>query len=189
MTTDVAAAKFPARFHDYRDLPGDRVLPCADPVSVSRSCSFSAGASISSTASVSAARHHQWGRFIVSPAILWTAMGMLMLLFRTLLWFRYRTPPLATMDERTAADGNHPRIQRRRDGRALDRIGRARTLSARAARGVRRRRRQRRRHLAAHPARRTAISRHRHAAPLRPQPRQARGARSRIPPRVAARSW
>jgi hyaluronan synthase len=46
---------------------------------------------------VSAARHHEWGRFIVSPAILWTGMGMLMLMLRTLLWFRYRTPPLATM--------------------------------------------------------------------------------------------
>ncbi|MGH8400767.1 MAG: glycosyltransferase, partial [Gammaproteobacteria bacterium] len=41
------------------------------------------------------AREHQWTRFIVSPGILWMAMGMLMLLFRTLLWFRYRTPPAA----------------------------------------------------------------------------------------------
>ena len=48
---------------------------------------------------ISAARHHQWGRFIVSPAILWAGMGMLMLLLRTLLWFRYRTPPLATMTD------------------------------------------------------------------------------------------
>jgi hyaluronan synthase len=42
------------------------------------------------------ATEHQWTRFIVHPAILWMAMGMLMLLFRTLLWFRYRTPAAAT---------------------------------------------------------------------------------------------
>ncbi|MGA8258581.1 MAG: glycosyltransferase [Arenicellales bacterium] len=38
---------------------------------------------------------HEWSRFIVHPGIAWMAMGMLMLLFRTLLWFRYRTPPAA----------------------------------------------------------------------------------------------
>jgi hyaluronan synthase len=35
---------------------------------------------------------HHWTRFIVHPSILWMLMGLLMLLFRTLLWFRYRTP-------------------------------------------------------------------------------------------------
>lgn len=44
-----------------------------------------------------AARHKEWGRLMVAPAILWALMGMSMLLFRTLLWFRYRIPPLASM--------------------------------------------------------------------------------------------
>ena len=38
---------------------------------------------------------HQWTRFIVHPSILWMVMGFLMLMFRTLLWFRYRTPQVA----------------------------------------------------------------------------------------------
>jgi hyaluronan synthase len=41
------------------------------------------------------AREHEWTSFIVHPAILWMFMGMLMLIFRTLLWFRYRTPSAA----------------------------------------------------------------------------------------------
>jgi hyaluronan synthase len=96
MTTDAAAASFPARFHDYRDLPGDAfyraLILFGFAVVLYLSWRFDIFHGV-----VSAARHHQWGRFVVSPAILWAAMGMLMLLFRTLLWFRYRTPPLATM--------------------------------------------------------------------------------------------
>ena len=42
-----------------------------------------------------AAEEHHWTRFIVHPSILWMLMGLLMLLFRTLLWFRYRLPPVA----------------------------------------------------------------------------------------------
>ncbi|MDE2091950.1 MAG: glycosyltransferase family 2 protein [Gammaproteobacteria bacterium] len=42
-----------------------------------------------------AAEEHQWTRFIVHPSLLWMLMGFSMLLFRTLLWFRYRTPPVA----------------------------------------------------------------------------------------------
>ena len=45
-----------------------------------------------------AAAEHQWTRFIVQPGILWMLMGLTMLSFRTLLWFRYRTPPVATLD-------------------------------------------------------------------------------------------
>jgi hyaluronan synthase len=96
MTTDIAAAKSPARIHDYRDIPGDEFYRAfilfGFAVVLVLSWRFDIFHGV-----ISAARHHQWGRFIVSPAILWTAMGMLMLLFRTLLWFRYRTPPLATM--------------------------------------------------------------------------------------------
>ena len=96
MTTDAAAASFPARFHDYRDLPGDAfyraLILFGFSVVLYLSWRFDIFHGV-----ISAARHHQWGRFIVSPAILWTGMGMLMLMLRTLLWFRYRTPPLATM--------------------------------------------------------------------------------------------
>ncbi|EQD43413.1 Glycosyl transferase, family 2 domain protein, partial [mine drainage metagenome] len=35
----------------------------------------------------------------VRPAMLWAAMGSLMLLFRTLLWYRYRTPRSADMEQ------------------------------------------------------------------------------------------
>jgi hyaluronan synthase len=42
------------------------------------------------------ARRHEWGRFVVAPALIWAAMGMAMLLFRTLLWFRYRPAALAS---------------------------------------------------------------------------------------------
>lgn len=98
MTTDIAVAKSPPRVHDYRDLPGDEfyrafiLLGFALVLVLSWHFDIFHGI-------VSAARHHQWGHFIVSPAILWAGMGMLMLLFRTLLWFRYRTPPLATMSD------------------------------------------------------------------------------------------
>ncbi|HKE49573.1 MAG TPA: glycosyltransferase [Rhodanobacteraceae bacterium] len=96
MTTDIAAAKARPRAHDYRDLPGDDIYRAlilfGFAIVLFLSWHFDIFHGV-----VSAARHHQWGRFVVSPAILWTSMGMLMLLVRTLLWFRYRTPPLATM--------------------------------------------------------------------------------------------
>ena len=98
MTTDAAAARFPARFHDYRDLPGDALYRAlilfGFGIVLFLSWRFDIFHGV-----ISAARHQQWGRFIVSPAILWAGMGMLMLLLRTLLWFRYRTPSLATMDD------------------------------------------------------------------------------------------
>jgi len=97
MPTDRAAALFPARFHDYRDLPGDAfyraLIVFGFAVVLYLSWRFDIFHGV-----VSAARHHQWGRFVVSPAILWTGMGMLMLLLRTLLWFGYRTPPIATIE-------------------------------------------------------------------------------------------
>src|SRR5574340_1382850 len=45
------------------------------------------------------AEEHHWTRFIVHPSILWMLMGVLMLVFRTLLWFRYRTPESAVYTE------------------------------------------------------------------------------------------
>ena len=96
MTTDIAAASPRTHVHDYRDLPGDEfyraLIVFGFAIVLFLSWRFNIFHGV-----VSAARHHQWGRFIVSPAILWTSMGMLMLLLRTLLWFRYRTPPLGTM--------------------------------------------------------------------------------------------
>ena len=46
-----------------------------------------------------AAQEHQWTRFIVHPGILWMLMGFSMLTFRTLLWFRYRNPPIAVFSD------------------------------------------------------------------------------------------
>ena len=98
MTTEITAAESSIRFHDYRDLPGDHLyralILIGFAVVLFLSWRFEIFRGV-----ISAARHHQWGHFLVSPAILWAGMGMLMLLLRTLLWFRYRTPPLATMDD------------------------------------------------------------------------------------------
>jgi hyaluronan synthase len=46
-----------------------------------------------------AMEHHHWARFIVHPSLLWMLMGTLMIGFRTLLWFRYRTPAAAPFAE------------------------------------------------------------------------------------------
>lgn len=50
----------------------------------------------------SAAAEHPWTRYVVRPSLLWAAMGGLMLAFRTLLWFRYRTPPAAKLADAPA---------------------------------------------------------------------------------------
>ncbi len=44
-------------------------------------------------------REYGWLGYVARPSLLWAGMGMLMLLYRTLLWFRYRTPPVATLDD------------------------------------------------------------------------------------------
>ena len=46
-----------------------------------------------------AVERHRWWRLIVSPSLVWAFMGLVMLLFRTLLWFRYRTFASATMED------------------------------------------------------------------------------------------
>ena len=38
-----------------------------------------------------------WSRLVIRPSILWAFMGILLLIFRTLLWFRYRPFPSADM--------------------------------------------------------------------------------------------
>jgi hyaluronan synthase len=45
-----------------------------------------------------AAEAHAWGRLATRPGVLWGAMGTLMLLVRTILWFRYRPEDPVTMD-------------------------------------------------------------------------------------------
>jgi hyaluronan synthase len=38
-----------------------------------------------------------WAKYVERPSVLWAAMGTLLLLFRTVLWFRYRPAPPSTM--------------------------------------------------------------------------------------------
>src|SRR6185312_11828380 len=45
------------------------------------------------------AHQYGWLGYVARPSLLWAGMGLLMLLFRTLLWFRYRIPPVATMED------------------------------------------------------------------------------------------
>ena len=44
-----------------------------------------------------AAEHGRWGKLMARPSILWMAMGFSLLVFRTVLWFRYRPFPAAGM--------------------------------------------------------------------------------------------
>jgi hyaluronan synthase len=47
-----------------------------------------------------ASHAHPWSRFITRPSILWASMGMLLIVFRTVQWFRYR--PAAPAEPATA---------------------------------------------------------------------------------------
>lgn len=42
---------------------------------------------------------HEWAAFIARPSAIWLATGIALLLFRTLLWYRYRPAPLATAED------------------------------------------------------------------------------------------
>jgi hyaluronan synthase len=42
---------------------------------------------------------HEWAAFIVRPSAIWLATGITLLLFRTLLWYRYRPMPPATPED------------------------------------------------------------------------------------------
>jgi len=44
---------------------------------------------------VQAAEHHRWARFLIFPSMLWITMGMLLLVFRTLVWIAYHPFPSA----------------------------------------------------------------------------------------------
>lgn len=46
-----------------------------------------------------AVRKHHWTRFFIRPSILWATMGIVMLLFRTLLWFCYRPYKAASEED------------------------------------------------------------------------------------------
>ena len=41
----------------------------------------------------------RWAHLIIRPAILWSLMGSLLLAFRTVLWFRYKSAPSANMQD------------------------------------------------------------------------------------------
>ncbi len=43
------------------------------------------------------AQKYRWMRLIIRPSILWGTMGIALLAFRTMLWFRYKSPAPATM--------------------------------------------------------------------------------------------
>ncbi len=103
MTLDVRAPLLPdsRMTFDYRDMPGDHMYRAAILLAFGLVVAASWYLQVFHGV-IHEARAHHWGRFIVSPAILWAAMGMLMLLFRTMLWFRYRTPALATLDDAPA---------------------------------------------------------------------------------------
>ncbi len=45
-----------------------------------------------------AAESHHWVRFWIRPSMFWVSMGILLLLFRTAVWMRYRPFPAAEMD-------------------------------------------------------------------------------------------
>ncbi len=43
------------------------------------------------------AEKYRWARMIIRPSMLWGAMGMVLLAFRTILWWRYRSSPPANL--------------------------------------------------------------------------------------------
>ena len=45
------------------------------------------------------AKSAQWARFVIRPAVIWGMMGSLLLIFRTLLWFRYKPFAPAEIEE------------------------------------------------------------------------------------------
>jgi hyaluronan synthase len=48
---------------------------------------------------VDALARHDWTTLMIRPSVLWVAMGLALLVFRTGLWLRYRPFPSATMDD------------------------------------------------------------------------------------------
>lgn len=47
---------------------------------------------------VMAAEHHHWARLLIVPSMLWITMGTLLLVFRTIVWMRYRPFPSAMLE-------------------------------------------------------------------------------------------
>lgn len=45
------------------------------------------------------AENYRWARLLIRPSMLWAAMGALLLGFRTILWFRYRSWPAETLTD------------------------------------------------------------------------------------------
>ena len=86
--------------HDYHTIPGDRYYRLAILLGLGLVMLASWQLQVFHGV-IHIAREHGWAALVVRPAMLWAGMGMLMLLFRTLLWFRYRTP-------RSAVPGDAP---------------------------------------------------------------------------------
>ena len=96
--SDHAATLEPWRIqhaHDYHARPGDRAWRLL--ILLGLAALLLLGARLRLFEGVLALLHARgWAPLVVQPALAWTAMGLLMLMLRTLLWFRYRTPPVAT---------------------------------------------------------------------------------------------
>lgn len=84
--------------HDYHAMPGDRYYRLAILLCLGLMLLASWHLQVFHGV-IHLAREHDWASFIVRPAMLWAAMGALLLLFRTLLWYRYRTPPSTDMQQ------------------------------------------------------------------------------------------
>lgn len=52
---------------------------------------------------VQAAERHHWARLLIFPSMLWITMGMLLLVFRTLVWIAYHPFPSATYETAPSA--------------------------------------------------------------------------------------
>lgn len=85
------------RLHEYRDQPGDHLYRAAILFGLA-ALLFVSWQHPAFHGLLRSARHHEWGRYVVGPAAAWAGLGLLMLMLRTALWFRYRTPPLADLD-------------------------------------------------------------------------------------------
>jgi hyaluronan synthase len=85
------------RLHEYRDQPGDHFYRAAILFGFA-ALLYVSWRHPAFHGLLRSARHHEWGRHLVGPAAAWAVLGLLMLMLRTALWFRYRTPPLADFD-------------------------------------------------------------------------------------------
>ncbi len=98
MATDAGGLPASATTHDYHLRPGDAFYRAAILIGfvvvLLASWRLHAFSGL-----IHSTREYGWLGYVAKPSLLWAGMGMLMLLFRTMLWFRYRTPELATLED------------------------------------------------------------------------------------------